>query len=90
MLSVQSVKEDVRRLLGLATKAEDAEIESLMIRGKEFDDEKVLPLDLLRQRLVATIPVDIRGRELNSEDLEHAAHAVFEDKERTLRNYRPI
>lgn len=84
------MKEDVRRLLGLQTAAEDVTVESLVIRGREFDDEKVAPLDLIKQRLVATISVPIRGRELAAADLEHAAHAAFETKDSVLRRYKPI
>ncbi|MGB9661919.1 MAG: DUF6731 family protein [Moorellaceae bacterium] len=88
-LSIDAVKQSIRSLLRM-NEAGEVAVESLVIRGKGFDDEKITPLDLIKERITCSIDVATRGREFPQEELERAAYAAFLAKENELKAYKPL
>lgn len=88
-LAARAVRASALRFLKLKTE-ESVQVENLIIKGKEFDDEKMAPLDLIKQRIVAQVEVPLRGREFSPADLEAAAIRAYNEKEEVIRKYKPL
>lgn len=88
-LAINSVKESIIKILKIAD-TDNLNLESLIIRGKEFDDEKMSTLDLLKQRLVYEADVPFLNRTIPPTELERAAWEAFEKKEMDLARYKPL
>lgn len=88
-MSVDAVKESARRLLK-QSKDNEVALQSLVIKGKEFDDEKMSTLDLIQQRMVAEVDIPLTNRTLSKDDLERAARQAFDLKVKDLADYKPL
>lgn len=65
----------------------DEKLERLIVKGKNFDDEKTAPLDLLKDRLVVELDVPLEDRELKVHHLESAVLQAFQSKQDELELY---
>ncbi len=91
-LSKQEISRTVRNLLRINKSADQSvpEIYSLTVRGKENEDEKIEPLDLLKGRLYNEVEIGIIDRGIPQSALENAALASYDSKEEDLEHYKPL
>lgn len=87
-LYVQKVKETINTLLRRDNTG--PVVESLIVRGKEFDDDKIEALDLIKQRLISEIDIPLTGRTFSQENLERAAWSAYKEKKDEIEHYRPL
>jgi hypothetical protein len=84
-LALQRVKDTVNSLLNANA---NVQVDSLIIRGKEFEDEKITPLDLIKQRITFEIDVPVTNRMLAIDNLERAVWQAYETNFEELEHYQ--
>jgi hypothetical protein len=65
-------------------------VESLIIRGKEFDDKKMSTLDLITKRLFYSEDIELTNRIIARDNLENAVLRAFSEKLTILKDYTPL
>lgn len=88
-LLIDKVKQSAKSILKMKSD-EQVQVESLIIRGKDFDDEKINPLDLIEQRITCEVEVPISGREYLQNELEGAASRAYNEKKEVIEKYKPL
>lgn len=86
-LAIQRIKATINKLLNAR---EETKLQSLVVRGKENDDDRIEPLDLIQQRLSCEIDVPITSRSLQQDMLERAVWQAYEINQQEIVNYRPL
>lgn len=85
----EKIKRSVKSLLKLKNENESL-VHSIVIKGKESDDEKLEPLDLIKRRLNHDVKIELVNRILPPEELRNAAWQSYVVKKEEVKNYKPL
>jgi hypothetical protein len=88
-MSIEHVKQSARNLLRLKSE-NDFSVQSIMIKGKETDDDSLMPLDLINRKLIHKETLELKNRIIPPDDLITAAWKAYNEKKEEVINYSPL
>lgn len=83
-LSAETVKNWAKALMKIRSKKEE-QVQTLLIRGKEYTDEKIEPIDLIQHRMVKSIPLPISNRRIYAKDMYEGLKKLYHNERNNLK-----
>lgn len=87
---VGNVIKSIKEFMKIRNSGQEHQIETLVVSGKGFDDEKVTLLDLLKDRKIFETEVPLLGRELSRDGLISAIIRAYNENQEEIKNYMPL
>lgn len=85
----EKIKRSVRNLLKLKNENESL-VHSIVIKGKEVDDDKLEHLNLIERKLKNEVKIELRNRILPPDELKNAAWQSYTVKKQEVQGYQPL